>query len=244
MKYCKACNKVKPLDDFYKTWSICKECAKESRMESYYNKQGISYKQAKERKAAKFKRLKREHATKVLLKYSRRHVKKCYSCGEYKNKSEYHKDSSSFTGLQSKCKSCNVVTYSELTQEQKNAVIKRVSEWRKNKLSEDPVFKLKCNVRDYTRNYLNRRGITKNGSLSKAIGCSSEHLKEHMEKQFLKGMNWDNYGEWHIDHITPLSTAKTEEEVLKLTHYTNLQPLWAEDNILKGDKNYPVCVLL
>jgi hypothetical protein len=49
-------------------------------------------------------------------------------------------------------------------------------------------------------------------------------------------MSWDNYGEWHIDHIIPLASADTEEEVLKLYHYTNLQPLWAIDNIRKGSK--------
>ena len=49
-------------------------------------------------------------------------------------------------------------------------------------------------------------------------------------------MSWDNYGEWHIDHIIPLASATTEEGVLKLYHYSNLQPLWAKDNLSKGSK--------
>jgi hypothetical protein len=49
-------------------------------------------------------------------------------------------------------------------------------------------------------------------------------------------MNWDTYGKWHLDHIIPLYEAKTEEEILKLNHYTNLQPLWAEDNLKKNRK--------
>lgn len=70
------------------------------------------------------------------------------------------------------------------------------------------------------------------------MGCSSEFLKEYLEKQFTEKMSWENHGfyGWHIDHIVPLSSAKTEEEVYKLCHYTNLQPLWAEDNLKKGDK--------
>ena len=58
----------------------------------------------------------------------------------------------------------------------------------------------------------------------------------HLEKQFAIGMSWENRSEWHIDHIIPLSSAKTEDEVYKLCHYTNLQPLWAEDNLKKSNK--------
>ena len=85
---------------------------------------------------------------------------------------------------------------------------------------------------------INRRSI-KNFKLrgnSKLLGCSYEEVREHLSKQFTEGMSWDNYGEWHIDHIIPLASATTEEEVLKLYHYTNLQPLWAKDNLSKGCK--------
>ena len=68
------------------------------------------------------------------------------------------------------------------------------------------------------------------------MGCSYEFLKEHLEKQFVDGMSWENRSEWHIDHIIPLSSAKNEDEIYKLCHYTNLQPLWAIDNIKKGKK--------
>jgi hypothetical protein len=53
---------------------------------------------------------------------------------------------------------------------------------------------------------------------------------------FMAGMNWSNHGKWHIDHITPLSSAKTADELYTLCHYTNLQPLWAIDNLRKHDK--------
>ena len=70
------------------------------------------------------------------------------------------------------------------------------------------------------------------------IGCSPLKLKEHLEEQFTEGMCWENHGlfGWHIDHIIPLSSAKNDDELKKLCHYTNLQPLWALDNILKRDK--------
>ena len=69
------------------------------------------------------------------------------------------------------------------------------------------------------------------------VGCSPEFLKDHIENQFTEGMSWELMGKYiHIDHRIPLSSAKSEEEVYKLCHYTNLQPLWAEDNLSKGSK--------
>lgn len=68
------------------------------------------------------------------------------------------------------------------------------------------------------------------------IGCTKEELKNHLGSKFQEGMTWDNHGKWHIDHIIPLDSAKTEEELYKLCHYTNLQPLWAEDNLKKSNK--------
>ena len=81
------------------------------------------------------------------------------------------------------------------------------------------------------------KNITKNNKTFEIIGCTPQELKEHIEKQFTEGMCWEKIGEHiHIDHIIPLSSAKTEEEIYNLCHYTNLQPLWAEDN-LKKNKN-------
>ena len=69
------------------------------------------------------------------------------------------------------------------------------------------------------------------------LGCDVEIFKEHIEKQFKDGMSWDNHGEWHIDHIIPLKYNKpTIEQTIKRLHYTNTQPLWASDNISKGNR--------
>jgi hypothetical protein len=70
------------------------------------------------------------------------------------------------------------------------------------------------------------------------LGCNVLELKNHLEFQFKEGMSWNNHGlfGWHIDHIKPLSSAKTEKELYILCHYTNLQPLWAKDNLSKGNK--------
>ena len=90
--------------------------------------------------------------------------------------------------------------------------------------------------------YFASQQLKKQGKISKSVinivGCTPEKLKEHIESKFVDNMSWDNYGYrgWHLDHIIPLCTAKTIEEVYSLNHYTNLQPLWAIDNMKKGKK--------
>jgi hypothetical protein len=68
------------------------------------------------------------------------------------------------------------------------------------------------------------------------LGCNSEFFKEYLENNFLDGMTWENYGEWHIDHMKPCAAfdLTNEDDQRKCFHYTNLQPLWALDNIIKG----------
>ena len=72
----------------------------------------------------------------------------------------------------------------------------------------------------------------------KLVGCNSKELKEHLESQFIEGMNWNNYGEWHVDHIKPCAAFDLSDPIQQKEcfNYTNLQPLWAKDNIRKSDK--------
>jgi hypothetical protein len=112
----------------------------------------------------------------------------------------------------------------------RDTINKRMSERKKN----EPILKLKM----LYRSKINKILGSKREKTFELIGCSPSQLKEYLEKQFLVGMGWENHGlfGWHIDHIIPLSSAKNKEELKKLCHYTNLQPLWALDNIRKRDK--------
>ena len=112
----------------------------------------------------------------------------------------------------------------------------RKREQRKERRNTDPIFNLTNRMRGRLRKYLIILNISKTNKTFEIVGCSPQFLKEHLEKQFVDGMTWENRSEWHIDHKIPLSSAKTEEELYKLCHYTNLQPLWAEENLKKSNK--------
>lgn len=118
----------------------------------------------------------------------------------------------------------------------KNKLI--INEKNKQRYKVDVIFKLKQSIRTRINKYLKSKKIEKNRKIFHIVGCSIDLLKEHLEKQFKSGMTWENYGlfGWHIDHIIPLASAKTEEEIYTLCHYTNLQPLWAEENLTKNKK--------
>jgi len=100
------------------------------------------------------------------------------------------------------------------------------------------LFKLLNNLRTRMRLFIKSKNIKKNNKTIDILGGNPETIKKHLEDQFSEEMSWDNYGfyGWHIDHIIPLSSAKNENDVYKLCHYTNLQPLWGVDNLKKGNK--------
>lgn len=84
-----------------------------------------------------------------------------------------------------------------------------------------------------------RRGeADRNGSTFELTGCTPEQLQQYLESKFLEGMSWNNRSDWHIDHIIPcISFDLTDpEQQKKCFHYTNLQPLWAKDNLSKHAK--------
>lgn len=85
----------------------------------------------------------------------------------------------------------------------------------------------------YLRNRLYRAGkkLWASRKTIELLGCSIKEFKLYIENQFVKGMTWENYGRWHIDHIIPLASGNDKE---KLCHYTNLRPLWAKENLRRG----------
>lgn len=104
--------------------------------------------------------------------------------------------------------------------------------------SQTPKYKMINTMRSRLGEYLKQRGYKKDRRTFNVIGCSPDDLRNHIESQFVEGMSWENYSHttWHIDHIIPISSANNQEEIYKLSHYTNLRPLWAKENYEKSNK--------
>lgn len=125
--------------------------------------------------------------------------------------------------------------------ENPDLVRKYEREHKKNRLKNDHLFKLARNCRIRINSVLGKKSSAKEGSrMWELLGCTGDELAEHLSSQFTEGMTFDNYGEWHIDHMVPLASAVTREDIERLCHYTNLQPLWAIDNLKKGAKILPI----
>lgn len=100
------------------------------------------------------------------------------------------------------------------------------------------LVRLAINLRTRFKHALKSMNIKKENSIIKILGCSRKEYKKYLEEKFTDGMSWDNFGKdgWCIDHIIPLAKANNKEELYKLCHYTNTQPLWFIDNLIKGNK--------
>lgn len=112
----------------------------------------------------------------------------------------------------------------------------RLNAKHKAKRDNDPVFAISHRIRRTLNFAFTRKGYKKNGFARDIIGCSWEELKSHIESQFQDGMTWENRSLWHVDHIIPIASAISIEDVKRLNHFTNLQPLWKKDNLAKGAK--------
>jgi len=148
--------------------------------------------------------------------------------------------------------------YREANKEKLAEKSKQYYEANKEKLAEKSKQYREANkekIADYQKQYKKQWNIRLHNNISTALsnslkttgkfkttfkylGCTKEVFIKYLESKFDKNMNWDNYGEWHIDHIIPISLidSSNEIEVMYIWHYTNLQPMWCSDNISKGNK--------
>lgn len=155
------------------------------------------------------------------------------------NKEQYEKNKDKLKEQYEKNKN----KFQQYYKDNKEKIIKRNILYTKNQYKINPTFRLRILVASQINNQLRKTENNKSKSSLKIVGLESwNNFRKHIESLWVKGMSWDNYGvganntTWHIDHIIPISLAKTEEDIYKLNHYTNLRPMWCSDNIRKSNK--------
>jgi len=235
IKICSNCKVEKELTEFYfrkdqnKHRTDCKMCRLEKdriyTLNNRIKEKGILWK----------KKLKEENK------------KYCKKCDKIKDRNLFHNCLNKPDGKMSQCKNCRKLieqNNKEIIKEKRSIwykknkieIIKQHNIYLTNKRKYNTLFKLRCNISARIQQSLKRNGYTKNSKTNQILGCSFEEFKQYLQIQFTKGMTWENFGEWHLDHIYPVSLAKNEEELIRLNHYTNFQPLWAKDNLQKSNK--------
>lgn len=244
-------NPVKPISEFYKDKNrtdglnpYCKQCNKE------YKK--IRYKLNREKlliQAKEYRDNNKEKIYQLNKKYRINNQKQVEAYQkEYrddnkekisKNKKEYYEDNKEEIAIKGKKYRDNNKEKirkrdKKYQKDNKKKISKKDCKYKKERRKTDINFKLKCNLRKRIWDVV--KGNSKSKSTKKLLGCSIEFLKNHLESQFQEGMNWANYGKWHVDHIKPcvkFDLSKPDQQRLCF-NYKNLQPLWAIDNLRKN----------
>ena len=182
-------------------------------------------------------------------------LKICFKCKLEKELLCFSKNTKRKDGLYIWCKQCSDIAIkkyrlnnkeklSEYGRRYRKGNQERIAKYQKEYDKKYRKCRLLYDINYKISSYLRRRlnvalkGNAKSGSAIKDLGCSIAELKKHLESKFQNGMSWQNYGKWHIDHIKPLRNFNltSSVEVAIVCHYTNLQPLWAKDNLSKGSK--------
>jgi hypothetical protein len=167
--------------------------------------------------------------------------KKCNSCNQWfqANSDNFPLSKNRPFGIHYYCRLCHL----EKNRKRRESpdVRKQETKQKIQRYKTDNLFRLIVNIRELIKKSLKRKSHKKTCKTQDILGCSFENFKLHLESKFQTWMNWDNYGNpkdgifelnksWDIDHIIPISSAKTKEDIIRLNHYTNLQPLCSLTN--------------
>ena len=234
MKICKICLIDKSLDQYSKSKSYadgyrsqCVPCRNEQRKKRYYKRNYLPDLTLEAKHCSKCQVMVLIENFYPCIRYKDGYANVCIYCKKHNSKDYYKKSSD-------KVKARTINYYYSIGKVQRKPANRKR---QKERISTEPLYKLKRRLRNRLYCALRNKGWTKNNHLNDYIGCDYSTLINHIGSKFTPEMNWENHGSvFEIDHIYPLSLAKTEEEMYKLCHYTNLQPLLIADNRKKGNK--------
>lgn len=250
-KICKSCEIDKSITDFYSQRAVCKDCC---RLQAKINRDKPENKVKAKERNDKWNNenkdyFKEYHSVNIRTQYNKTYrVENKEKIAVWKNTyRERNKDKiNEYLRQYRENNEDKFKQYSENSKEKRKQYYNDTKESRREhrakyfreRKDNDPLFKLSCNIRTMISNALSHRGYVKESNTSNIIGIEFESFKSYIESYFEDWMTWNNYGMyngelnygWDIDHIIPLSSAKTEEDILRLNYYTNLQPLCSRIN--------------
>ena len=240
-KICSKCKKEKNITEFrtikqkdkIKLNYYCRSCEKEYKKEynkKYWQEKKYYFQNYRIEHKEQISKYKKEYQTKNIEKH-RESSKKWFT----KNKEKTKKYQKEYEEKNAEKISERKKRYREKNRDKIN---KRMREYTKKRKEKDELFTFKKRIRGITTKAIARKGYTKRSRSYEILGCDYEFLIKHLLYTFKNnyGYEWDKKEKIAIDHIIPLAIAKSEEEVIRLCHYSNLQLLKMKDNIIKSDK--------
>lgn len=157
-----------------------------------------------------------------------------------KARENYHKNPQAQKARKDKYQASHIEQVKESRHKYKVENRQRYADYEREKRHSNPEYRFKTSFVHLMSLYRKKTGYTGGKGTWEMVGCDFETFLAHIQSQFEEGMTMDNYGHrggcWNIDHIVPISTAKTNDDIERLNHYTNLRPMWASDNYKKNKK--------
>jgi hypothetical protein len=262
MKECNKCNIEKPFEDFVKAkdckngvTGTCKICNNKKQKKWLESNQGYfklyalknKDKRSEYRKEWELKNIeKRKEYFKEYKKNNKEKIKNWEENNKEKRKEYFKKytenNKEKIKEYKKKYREKNKEKIKEWElkniEKRKEYFKEYQKKYQKKRRENDPVFKFMSNLRSsiYASFARGTNQFKKRTKTETILGCTIEEFRFHIEKQFKEGMTLENHGKWHLDHIHPVFFAKDENHLIELNHYTNFQPLWAEENLCKGNK--------
>jgi len=247
-KICRICSEEKPLSEYQfrndsqKYRNECKSCR-----DKYLADYRAAHKERVAELNKKYRELHRDRLNEYSKKYQKAHLDKFreYNKKARENWTEEQRAQANERSQRFREKRKDDPGYREKrkqwNRESSLRRRKKITAYEEERKRRDPVFKLKKQIRNDIRAAFKRRGFNKSTTAENIIGCDIEYLQRYlcMTYSIRYGKEWDGVSPVHIDHIKPLANAVTENEVYELCHYTNLQLLRPEDNLIKHDSNKP-----
>jgi len=163
---------------------------------------------------------------------------KCCPNKNCKNKSWNNNNPGRRNELYKRWYNDNIKYFKEYRFNNKDYMKEYQNQYQKERMAKDPGFKILRNLRNRLYKVLKNAGATKSSTTMDLVGCTTNKLLKHFESKFQEGMTWQNQGLWEIDHIIPCASFDLSDpsQQRECFHYTNLQPLWSQDNKSKGAK--------